>query len=64
VTIPLNFLSTGKYLATIYKDGENAVNHPNALIKEIKEVQSSDELKFDLPAGGGVVIKLQLTAHP
>jgi len=60
VSISLNFLPVGNYTATIYKDGEDAVNNPNILIKETKIVSSSDKLIFNLPAGGGEVIRLQI----
>jgi len=60
VTIPLGFLSQGKYHAEIYKDDNDAVNHPNQLIKETKEVSASDKLVLNLPDGGGEVIRLQM----
>ncbi|MDB5279641.1 MAG: glycoside hydrolase [Ferruginibacter sp.] len=60
ITIPLNFLAAGKYNATIYKDGPNAVNNPNFLIIENKFVTASDKLEFNLPSGGGAVIKLNI----
>jgi alpha-glucosidase len=58
VSIPLNFLSAGTYHAEIYKDEPDAVNNPNRLIKETKDVNSSDKLEVNLPAGGGQVIRL------
>jgi alpha-glucosidase len=62
VTIPLNFLAAGNYSATIYKDGPGAVNNPNVIIKENKVVTASDKLEFQLPAGGGAVIKLHINS--
>ncbi|HEV8083331.1 MAG TPA: glycoside hydrolase family 97 protein [Chitinophagaceae bacterium] len=61
VTIPLSFLPTGNYQAEIYKDAHDAVNNPNKLIKETREVNSTTKLKLDLPDGGGVVMKLHIS---
>lgn len=58
VTIPLSFLGAGNYHAEIYKDGVDAVNNPNKLIKETKEVNAAVKLVIDLPPGGGEVIKI------
>ena len=57
VTIPLDFLSQGTYHSEIYKEGPDAVNNPNNLIKEMKDLTSSDKLTIDLPSGGGEVIR-------
>ena len=57
VTIPLNFLAAGQYEATIYKDGQDAVNHPNQLVKETRSVIANDKLVFEMPDGGGEVMK-------
>jgi alpha-glucosidase len=59
VTIPLSFLGTGNYSATIYKDGADGVNNPNALVKEEKIVTASDKLVLQLAEGGGAVVKLR-----
>ncbi len=59
ITIPLSFLPAGNYQAEIYKDGSDAVNNPNVLVKETKELNSQSNLTLDLPAGGGQVIRLQ-----
>ncbi len=58
VTIPFNFLPAGNYQAEIYKDGPDAVNHPNLLVKETKEVNLQSKLTLELPAGGGEVIRI------
>ncbi len=58
VTISLNFLKAGNYRAVIYKDAQDAVNNPNSLIKETKNVSASDKLVIDLAAGGGVAVRL------
>ncbi len=59
VSIPLSFLPAGNYRAEIYKDGADAVNNPNLLVKETKEVNSTGSLEINLPSGGGEVIHLQ-----
>ena len=59
VTIPMDFLEDGTYDATIYREGPDAVNNPNFLIKETRTLTASDKLVINLPAGGGEVIKLQ-----
>lgn len=58
VTIPLDFLSKGKYSAEIYRDAPDAVNHPNDLIKETREIDSADSLTIHLPSGGGEVVRI------
>jgi len=60
VTIPLSFLSAGNYHAEIYKEGPDAADYPNKLIKESRDVSSSDTITIDLPSGGGEVMRLQL----
>ena len=60
VTIPLKFLSKGNYHAVIYKDAADAVNNPNQLIKEEKNVTTADSITIDLVDGGGEVVKLEL----
>jgi alpha-glucosidase len=59
VTIPLTFLSPGKYHAEIYKEAPDAVNNPNKLVKETAEVSATDKLIVDLPPGGGYVLRLR-----
>jgi alpha-glucosidase len=63
VSIPLDFLKKGNFAAEIYKDAPGAVDHPNQLIKETKAVTSKDKLVFDLPSGGGIVLRI-LPAMP
>ncbi len=58
VTLLLDFLPAGNYRAEIYRDGPDAVNNPNVLVKESKEVNSGSKLVFDLPAGGGEVVRI------
>ncbi|MBA3675662.1 MAG: glycoside hydrolase family 97 catalytic domain-containing protein, partial [Chitinophagaceae bacterium] len=60
ITISLSFLPVGKYYAEIYKDVPDAVNHPNNLIKETKEVDATDTLVLNLANGGGEVMRLRI----
>ena len=60
VTIALNFLPAGSYSAEIYRDAPDAVNNPNKLVKEVREVKPSDKLMINLTAGGGEVIRLKV----
>ena len=59
VSIPLHFLSSGNYHAEIYADAPDVAENPNHLIKEIREVSSSDDLTINLQDGGGQVIILR-----
>jgi alpha-glucosidase len=59
VTIPLDFLAAGNYRAEIYKDAPDAVNNPNLIVKETRQVSAAVNLVLNLPAGGGEVIRLQ-----
>lgn len=61
VTFPLDFLPPGNYYAEIYKDAPDAANNPNNLLKETKYVHSSDNMILNLPAGGGVAIRLRIS---
>jgi len=60
LSIPLNFLDTGTYKATICQDGINADRYAAdyILIKDIF-VKSSDTLPIHLAPGGGIVIRLE-----
>lgn len=58
VTIPLDFLKEGKYTAEIYKDAPDVVNYPNKLIRVTSKVSSKDKLVFELPSGGGEVVRI------
>jgi len=61
VEIPVNFLQEGdKYLAHIYRDGDNAdfENEPYDIIIEEKMLTSNQTLTFDLGRSGGVAIRL------
>jgi alpha-glucosidase len=59
VTIPLAFLGEGSYRAIIYRDGADALNHPNDLLKEEQSVDAAGQLRFRLVAGGGVAVHFE-----
>jgi hypothetical protein len=59
--IPLGFLDPGKrYLATIYRDADNAdwKSNPEAYQIEQRKVGSSDTLSIRLAPGGGAAISI------
>ncbi len=58
LAIPLDFLEEGDYTATIWKDGIDADENPESIIREILEVNSSSTLKAVLAKGGGHIIYL------
>ena len=59
--ISLDFLDEGEYTAYIFRDGEDPTNDDTnvAIETETKTVTSADTLEFDIPATGGVAIKLE-----
>ncbi len=60
VDFPVNFLQEGdKYLAQIYRDGDNAdfESKPYDIVIEEKVVTSDQTLTFDLGRSGGVAIR-------
>ena len=54
--IPLNFLETGNYIATIYADAPDAAQFPKKVnIKTLKVTQKS-KFKINMVEGGGVAV--------
>jgi alpha-glucosidase len=56
ITIPLNFLLSGKYTAEIYTDANDSVANPNHLVTEFKTVTKDETLSLKLVSGGGGVL--------
>jgi alpha-glucosidase len=56
IQVPLQFLGTGKYLAEIYSDADDAFANPNHLNRESREVTGTDRISLKLASGGGAVI--------
>ncbi|MGM0655160.1 MAG: glycoside hydrolase family 97 C-terminal domain-containing protein, partial [Thermodesulfobacteriota bacterium] len=59
LNIPLNFLSDGNYLATMYSDAETTNTNPNELMKTEIPVSSKDTITINLATGGGNVIYIK-----
>jgi alpha-glucosidase len=58
ISIKLDFLLEGNYVAIIYSDAVDADKFPNKLIKEKYLVDSKDIIKCKMASGGGLVIRL------
>lgn len=59
--ISLDFLDEGEYTAYIFRDSDDPTNGDThiAIETETKTVTSADTLEFNMPATGGVVVKLE-----
>jgi alpha-glucosidase len=64
ITLPLDFLPPGSYMAEIYTDSPMASQNPNLLEKEIKRVDHDETLHIDLVSGGGSVMILKRFSGP
>jgi alpha-glucosidase len=58
ISIPLEFLGEGSYMAHIYRDHETAEESPDRIEVELLEVTQKEVLKILLAAGGGCAIRL------
>jgi len=59
ISVSLNFLDEGKYVAEIYTDADDSNEHPNNLIKQTRIVTKQDVINLNLAAGGGEVMRLR-----
>jgi alpha-glucosidase len=60
--IPLLFLAAGqRYLAEVYRDGEDAhwIDNPYDLVIEKFEVTAADVLELKLAASGGAALRFR-----
>jgi alpha-glucosidase len=57
--IPLNFLDEGNYAAEIYTDAKDVNINPNNLVKEIKNITNTDNVKVQLASSGGIAITIK-----
>jgi len=57
LTVSLDFLPGGTYRAEMYSDTPDAVENPNHLTRESRQVIPSDKLQLSLAAGGGQVVR-------
>jgi alpha-glucosidase len=58
LTIPLNFLGSGKYTAEIWADDAAAADQPSKLIIRKLNVTSADTIRAALARAGGYVVRL------
>lgn len=58
VTIPLNFLKDGNYVATICKDGVNADRYASDYILENGTITKDKTMQMHMASGGGFLIRL------
>jgi alpha-glucosidase len=59
LTVPLSFLGSGNFTATIFTDADDVVTEPNHLKKDVKQVTAKDSLNLNIAAGGGVAIYIK-----
>jgi alpha-glucosidase len=57
VSIPLEFLGAGEYVAEIYSDAPDAAVNPKHTTIEQRRVTASTSLKVNLAPGGGVAVR-------
>jgi alpha-glucosidase len=51
--LPMNFLGPGDYTATVYVDGSQREERPNAVRREQREVNAESRTPLELSSGGG-----------
>jgi alpha-glucosidase len=59
ISITLDFLSSGEYVADIYSDAPDAAENPNHLVKETRVVTNKDSITIQLAGGGGQAMHLR-----
>jgi alpha-glucosidase len=59
ISINLDFLSSGEYVAEIYSDAPDAAENPNHLVKETRVVTNKDSITIQLAGDGGQAIHLR-----
>lgn len=59
ITIPLSFLSAGKYKATLCRDGINASRNAMDYVIEEKLLSGNDSLQIHLAENGGFLMRLE-----
>ena len=58
LALPLRFLGTGAWRATIYRDGADANREPTQVTVDVRAVGASDTLTAALASGGGYAVRL------
>lgn len=61
LTLPLNFLGKGSYIAEIYRDAPDSDRNPKNSVKEELKVTPASTLKLRLASGGGAAIRIRPT---
>jgi alpha-glucosidase len=59
ISIPLNFLADGEWMADIYTDAADVNKNPNHLNMQSQMVNRTDKLAINLAAGGGMVLYIR-----
>jgi len=59
ISVPLSFLPSGNYEATIYSDAEDASTQPNHLIIKVISVTAQSNVLVQLTASGGMVAHIK-----
>lgn len=58
LSLPLSFLSAGRFTAKVWKDASDAESDPNHLVTETLNLSATDTLKIHLALDGGFVAQL------
>ena len=59
VSIPLDFLDNGEYIADIYTDSKDAAQNPNLLEKNTKTVNKNQTIEVKMASDGGFVSRIR-----
>jgi alpha-glucosidase len=59
ISVPLNFLDDGDYIADIYSDAGDVTENPNHLEKKTIPVTKKDVIKLNIASGGGQVMRIR-----
>lgn len=60
VSISLEFLGNGEYIADIYTDADDVGENPNQLSKQSRVVKNKDTISVRLAAGGGAALHIKI----
>jgi alpha-glucosidase len=58
LTIPLDFLGRGTFVAEVYADDRDAPDRPSNVVIRRLQVAAGDTLQADLAPAGGFVVRL------
>ena len=57
LALPLSFLGTGEFTATIWRDATESVSDPNRLTREMRTVTAQTALRVPVALDGGFVVQ-------